>query len=132
MAVMVQWAFWREKFSLLKAVLDGGDGGGGGDVYIQADENLNTWSITVSNRFYNAAFSENGRVAVTVLVNVVKTSPLKVFVGTRAVDIHTNEIVAEVAEHGKKVMAGKGGWHGLGNTRFKSSVNRAPRRYQWY
>ena len=49
-------------------------------------------------------------------------------VGTRAVDIHTNEIVAEVAEHGKKVMVGKGGWHGLGNTRFKSSVNRAPRQ----
>lgn len=43
-------------------------------------------------------------------------------------DIHTNEIVAEVAEHGKKIMVGKGGWHGLGNTRFKSSVNRAPRQ----
>ncbi|EVT78599.1 GTP1/OBG family protein, partial [Vibrio parahaemolyticus V-223/04] len=52
---------------------------------------------------------------------------LRVPVGTRAVDIHTNEIVAEVAEHGKKVMVAKGGWHGLGNTRFKSSVNRAPR-----
>lgn len=49
-------------------------------------------------------------------------------VGTRAVDIHTNEIVAEVAEHGKKIMVAKGGWHGLGNTRFKSSVNRAPRQ----
>ena len=48
--------------------------------------------------------------------------------GTRAVDIHTNEVVGEVAEHGKKIMVAKGGWHGLGNTRFKSSVNRAPRQ----
>ncbi|MFA0698705.1 GTPase ObgE, partial [Vibrio sp. 10N.222.49.C9] len=39
---------------------------------------------------------------------------LKVPVGTRAVDIHTNEVVGEVAEHGKKVMIAKGGWHGLG------------------
>lgn len=60
-----------------------------------------------------------------------KDKELRVPVGTRAVDIHTNEIIGEVAEHGKKVMIAKGGWHGLGNARFKSSVNRSPRQKPW-
>ncbi|MEZ8719889.1 Obg family GTPase CgtA [Vibrio pomeroyi] len=119
-------SFWREKF-VAKGGPDGGDGGDGGDVYIQADENLNTLIDYRFQRFYNAERGENGRGG-NCTGKRGKDITLKVPVGTRAVDIHTNEIVAEVAEHGKKVMVGKGGWHGLGNTRFKSSVNRAPRQ----
>lgn len=119
-------SFWREKF-ITKGGPDGGDGGDGGDVYIVADENLNTLIDYRFQRFYDAERGENGRGG-NCTGKRGKDKILKVPVGTRAVDIHTNEIVAEVAEHGKKAMVAKGGWHGLGNTRFKSSVNRAPRQ----
>ncbi|EDP58367.1 Obg family GTPase CgtA [Vibrio sp. AND4] len=119
-------SFWREKF-ITKGGPDGGDGGDGGDVYIQADENLNTLIDYRFQRFYEGERGENGRGG-NCTGKRGKDIILRVPVGTRAVDIHTNEIVAEVAEHGKKVMIAKGGWHGLGNTRFKSSVNRAPRQ----
>ncbi len=119
-------SFWREKF-VAKGGPDGGDGGDGGDVYIEADENLNTLIDYRFQRFYAAERGENGRGG-NCTGKRGKDKVLKVPVGTRAVDIHTNEIVGEVAEHGKRVMVAKGGWHGLGNTRFKSSVNRAPRQ----
>ena len=119
-------SFWREKF-ITKGGPDGGDGGDGGDIYIVADENLNTLIDSRFQRFYEAERGENGRGG-NCTGKRGKDKILRVPVGTRAVDIHTNEIVAEVAEHGKKVMVAKGGWHGLGNTRFKSSVNRAPRQ----
>ncbi|PMS77768.1 GTPase ObgE [Vibrio parahaemolyticus] len=119
-------SFWREKF-ITKGGPDGGDGGDGGDVYIQADGNLNTPIDYRFPRFYEAERGGNGRGG-NCTGKRGKDIVLRVPVGTRAVDIHTNEIVAEVAEHGKKVMVAKGGWHGLGNTRFKSSVNRAPRQ----
>ncbi|END2488587.1 Obg family GTPase CgtA [Vibrio vulnificus] len=119
-------SFWREKF-VTKGGPDGGDGGDGGDVYIQADENLNTLIDYRFQRFYEAERGQNGSGG-NCTGKRGKDITLRVPIGTRAVDIHTNEIVAEVAEHGKKVMVAKGGWHGLGNTRFKSSVNRAPRQ----
>jgi GTP-binding protein len=119
-------SFWREKF-VAKGGPDGGDGGDGGDVYIEADENLNTLIDYRFQRFYAAERGENGRGG-NCTGKRGKDKIMKVPVGTRAVDIHTNEIVGEVAEHGKRVMVAKGGWHGLGNTRFKSSVNRAPRQ----
>jgi GTP-binding protein len=119
-------SFWREKF-VTKGGPDGGDGGDGGDLYIQADENLNTLVDYRFQRFYAAERGQNGGGA-NCTGKRGKDITLKVPVGTRAVDIHTNEVVGEVAEHGKKVMVAKGGWHGLGNARFKSSVNRAPRQ----
>ncbi|MBF9001379.1 MULTISPECIES: Obg family GTPase CgtA [Vibrio] len=119
-------SFWREKF-VAKGGPDGGDGGDGGDIYIEGDENLNTLIDYRFQRFYDAERGENGRGG-NCTGKRGKDKVLRVPVGTRAVDIHTNEIVGEVAEHGKRVMVAKGGWHGLGNTRFKSSVNRAPRQ----
>ncbi|MCG3730123.1 Obg family GTPase CgtA [Vibrio cincinnatiensis] len=119
-------SFWREKF-VTKGGPDGGDGGDGGDIYMLADENLNTLIDYRFQRFYEAERGENGRGG-NCTGKRGKDKVLRVPVGTRAVDIHTNEVIGEVAEHGKKVMIAKGGWHGLGNTRFKSSVNRAPRQ----
>ncbi|WNJ94224.1 Obg family GTPase CgtA [Vibrio ruber] len=119
-------SFWREKF-VTKGGPDGGDGGDGGDIYILADENLNTLIDYRFQRFYDAERGENGRGG-NCTGKRGKDKVLRVPVGTRAVDIHTNEVIGEVAEHGKKLMVAKGGWHGLGNTRFKSSVNRAPRQ----
>ncbi|CAH0541548.1 Obg family GTPase CgtA [Vibrio marisflavi] len=119
-------SFWREKF-VTKGGPDGGDGGDGGDVYIEADENLNTLIDYRFQRFYAGERGENGRGG-NCTGKRGKDKVLRVPVGTRAVDIHTNEVVGEVTTHGKKLMVAKGGWHGLGNTRFKSSVNRAPRQ----
>ncbi|MGO1297666.1 MAG: Obg family GTPase CgtA [Vibrio sp.] len=119
-------SFWREKF-VAKGGPDGGDGGDGGDIYIEADENLNTLIDYHFQRFYSADRGKNGGGG-NCTGKRGNDKVMRVPIGTRAIDIHTNEIVGEVAEHGKRVMIAKGGWHGLGNTRFKSSVNRAPRQ----
>ncbi|MCG7498687.1 Obg family GTPase CgtA [Vibrio sp. Of7-15] len=119
-------SFWREKF-VAKGGPDGGDGGDGGDVYLLADENLNTLVDYRFERFHRAERGENGRGG-NCTGKRGKDKIIKVPVGTRAVDIDTGEVIGELTEAGKKLMVGKGGWHGLGNARFKSSVNRAPRQ----
>ncbi|MGR6841218.1 Obg family GTPase CgtA [Aliivibrio wodanis] len=119
-------SFWREKF-IAKGGPDGGDGGDGGDVYLEADENLNTLIDYRFNRFYDAERGTNGSGGNCTGKRGADIT-LKVPVGTRAIDIDTGEKVAELMAHGMKIMVAKGGWHGLGNTRFKSSVNRAPRQ----
>ena len=119
-------SFWREKF-VAKGGPDGGDGGDGGDVYLEADENLNTLIDYRFNRFYDAERGTNGGGTNSTGRRGADIT-LKVPVGTRAIDIDTGEKVAELMAHGMKIMVAKGGWHGLGNTRFKSSVNRAPRQ----
>ncbi len=53
---------------------------------------------------------------------------VKVPVGTRVIDQGTGEVMGDMTKHGQRLMVAKGGWHGLGNTRFKSSVNRTPRQ----
>lgn len=119
-------SFWREKF-IDKGGPDGGDGGDGGDVYLLADNNLNTLVDYRFERFHKAERGTNGSGGnCTGKRGLDKV--IKVPVGTRATDIETGEVVGELTEHGKKLMIGKGGWHGLGNQRFKSSINRAPRQ----
>lgn len=51
---------------------------------------------------------------------------IKVPVGTRVIDQGTGETMGDMTKHGQRLMVAKGGWHGLGNSRFKSSVNRTP------
>jgi len=53
---------------------------------------------------------------------------IRVPVGTTVIDVQTEELIADLSEPGVPVMVAKGGYHGLGNTRFKSSTNRAPRK----
>lgn len=119
-------SFRREKY-IPKGGPDGGDGGDGGDVYLLADENLNTLIDYRFERFYAAGRGENGRAA-NCTGKRGEDKILSVPVGTRAVDEDTGEVIADLTQHGMKIMVAKGGWHGLGNTRFKSSVNRAPRQ----
>ncbi|WP_087020865.1 Obg family GTPase CgtA [Thaumasiovibrio subtropicus] len=119
-------SFRREKY-VPKGGPDGGDGGDGGDVYLVADENLNTLIDYRFTRFYAAGRGENGRGG-NCTGKRGDDCVLHVPVGTRAVDEDTGEVIADLTEHGMKIMAAKGGFHGLGNTRFKSSVNRAPRQ----
>ena len=119
-------SFRREKY-IPKGGPDGGDGGDGGDVYLLADENRNTLIDFRFERYYSAERGENGRAA-NCTGKCGQDRVLHVPVGTRARDEDTGEIIADLTQHGMKVMVAKGGWHGLGNTRFKSSVNRAPRQ----
>ena len=119
-------SFRREKF-IPNGGPDGGDGGDGGDVYLLADTNLNTLIDYRFERFDMAERGENGRGANCTGARG-KDLVLKVPVGTRARDEDTGEILGDLTKEGQKLMVAKGGFHGLGNTRFKSSVNRAPRQ----
>ncbi|MER2491004.1 Obg family GTPase CgtA [Catenovulum sediminis] len=119
-------SFRREKY-VPNGGPDGGDGGDGGDVYLIADEGLNTLIDYRFERFHAAERGENGK-SKNCTGRRGQDKYLKVPVGTRATDAETGEVIGEVLKHEQKMMVAKGGFHGLGNTRFKSSVNRAPRQ----
>ena len=117
-------SFRREKY-IPKGGPDGGDGGDGGDVYLLADENLNTLIDYRFERSFRAERGENGRGS-NCTGKRGQDITLKVPVGTRAVDEETGETLGDLTQHGQKMLVAKGGFHGLGTTRFKSSVNRTP------
>ena len=119
-------SFRREKY-IPKGGPDGGDGGDGGDVYLIADENLNTLVDYRFEKRFTAGRGENGRSS-NCTGHRGNDITLRVPVGTRAVDNDTKEVIGDLTEHNMKLLVAKGGYHGLGNTRFKSSVNRAPRQ----
>ncbi|WP_018692979.1 Obg family GTPase CgtA [Algicola sagamiensis] len=119
-------SFRREKF-IPKGGPDGGDGGDGGDVYLQADDNLNTLIDYRFERFHKAQRGENGK-SRNCTGKRGEDLTLMVPVGTRVVDVETDEFVGDLTKKGQKLLVAKGGFHGLGNTRFKSSTNRAPRQ----
>ncbi|ABV86181.1 Obg family GTPase CgtA [Shewanella pealeana] len=119
-------SFRREKY-VPDGGPDGGDGGDGGSVYLQADENLNTLITYQFERFHIAERGKNGR-GRDCTGHGGEDLILKVPVGTRAIDNDTEESLGDLTTHGQKLLVAKGGFHGLGNTRFKSSTNRAPRQ----
>lgn len=119
-------SFRREKY-VQRGGPDGGDGGDGGDVYLEADENLNTLIDYRFERFHRAERGQNGQSA-NCTGKRGSDLVLKVPVGTRATDNETLEVLGDTMKHGQRLMVAKGGFHGLGNARFKSSTNRAPRQ----
>jgi len=119
-------SFRREKF-VSKGGPNGGDGGDGGDVYLQADTNLNTLVDFQFEKIHIAQGGQNG-MSTNCTGRRGEDMVLRVPVGTRAVDIDTNEVLGDLTQNGQKLMAAKGGWHGLGNARFASSTNRTPRK----
>ncbi|WP_299004937.1 Obg family GTPase CgtA [uncultured Shewanella sp.] len=119
-------SFRREKY-VPDGGPDGGDGGDGGSVYLQADENLNTLIDYRFERFHRAERGQNGR-GRDCTGHGGSDLILKVPVGTRAIDEETEESLGDLTQHNQKMLVAKGGFHGLGNTRFKSSTNRAPRQ----
>jgi GTPase len=106
---------------------DGGDGGDGGSVFLRADESINTLVDYRYVHTYKAENGENGSGS-----NCTGKSGddlfLRVPVGTMIYDDDTDELIADLAEPGQQACVAQGGRHGVGNARFKSSVNRAPRR----
>ncbi|WP_263078261.1 Obg family GTPase CgtA [Endozoicomonas sp. Mp262] len=119
-------SFRREKF-VAKGGPDGGDGGDGGSVYIVADNDLNTLVDYRYQRHYEAESGEQGR-GRNCTGAKGSNIELKVPVGTTIVDDETEEVIGDLTREGQKLKVAQGGFHGLGNTRFKSSVNRAPRQ----
>ena len=119
-------SFRREKY-IPKGGPDGGDGGDGGDVWLEADENLNTLIDYRFEKSFRAERGQNGQ-SRDCTGKRGKDVTVKVPVGTRVIDQGTGETMGDMTKHGQRLMVAKGGWHGLGNTRFKSSVNRTPRQ----
>ena len=119
-------SFRREKF-IPKGGPDGGDGGDGGSIWLEADANLNTLVDYRYTRRFNAQRGENGRSKDCTGAKGEEMT-LRVPVGTTVIDAGTQEIIGDLTEAGQRLRVAQGGWHGLGNTRFKSSVNRAPRQ----
>jgi len=119
-------SFRREKF-IPRGGPDGGDGGDGGSVFLIADTNLNTLVDFRHRRRFRAergrdgmGRNRTGRSGKDLLVRVP--------VGTRVRDEETGEAIGELMHAGERLLVAQGGFHGIGNTRFKSSTNRAPRQ----
>jgi GTP-binding protein len=119
-------SFRREKY-IPKGGPDGGDGGQGGSVFLVADENLNT---LIDYRFQPRYRAEHGRPGAGRNMTGAGGADLvlKVPVGTTVYNDDTNTLLGEVVHHGDQLLLAAGGRGGLGNTRFKSSTNRAPRK----
>ncbi|EMP53915.1 GTPase CgtA [Marinobacter santoriniensis NKSG1] len=119
-------SFRREKY-VPKGGPDGGDGGDGGSVYLEADESLNT---LIDYRFQRKFKAQNGEPGSGRNCTGTKGEDLAlpVPVGTTVVDMDTHEVLGDLTHPGQRLKVAQGGFHGLGNTRFKSSVNRAPRQ----
>lgn len=119
-------SFRREKF-VPKGGPDGGDGGDGGSVLLRADGDLNTLADYRYQRKFRAGTGEDGR-GRNCSGSRGDDRILDVPVGTTVVDCDTDEILGDLTEVGQTLLVAQGGFHGLGNTRYKSSVNRAPRQ----
>lgn len=119
-------SFRREKY-IERGGPDGGDGGDGGSVYMQADSSLNT---LVDFRFQPLYRAQNGQPGQGRNCTGRGGDDLliKVPLGTTVIDVNTEEIIADLNVPDQPIMVAKGGFHGMGNTRFKSSTNRAPRK----
>lgn len=119
-------SFRREKF-IPKGGPDGGDGGDGGSVYLKATSALNTLIDFQYKRQFSAQNGQGGMGA-----NCRGKSGddlyINVPVGTLAYDAETAELIADLNTDNQVVLVAQGGFHGLGNARFKSSINRAPRQ----
>lgn len=119
-------SFRREKYIPFGGP-DGGDGGDGGDLYLIADKQVNTLIDFRYQRHFKAERGEHGRGK---LCSGARGEDLvvKVPIGTEAWDDDTDELIGDLTKDGDKLLVAKGGWHGLGNARYKSSTNRAPRQ----
>ncbi len=119
-------SFRREKYVPFGGP-DGGDGGDGASIWLCAEESLNTMVDYRYTRQFRAESGKSGAGA-----NCTGKSGedlvLPVPVGTTVIDEDSGELIGDLTKAGQRLLVAKGGHHGLGNTRFKSSTNRAPRQ----
>jgi GTP-binding protein len=119
-------SFRREKF-IPRGGPDGGDGGHGGSVYLIGQEGLNTLADFRHTRVFRAENGTKGGGS-NCTGKSGKDLYVQVPLGTRVTDAEAEELIGEITRHGESLLVAHGGKGGLGNTRFKSSTNRTPRR----
>jgi len=119
-------SFRREKFIEFGGP-DGGDGGNGGSVSLLADPNLNTLVDFRFQQHFKAERGENG-MGNKKSGKSGKDLILKVPIGTQVFEEDNNTLIEDLKKSGQKIIVANGGKKGLGNVRFKSSINRAPRK----
>ncbi|MCZ8112535.1 MAG: Obg family GTPase CgtA [Betaproteobacteria bacterium] len=119
-------SFRREKFIPFGGP-NGGDGGRGGSVYALADQNINTLIDYRYTRRFDAKNGEPGRGS-DQFGAAGADIEMRMPVGTIVRNAETGEVMAELLEHGQRVLLAKGGDGGFGNLHFKSSTNRSPRQ----
>jgi GTP-binding protein len=117
-------SFRREKFIPLGGP-DGGDGGKGGDVWLVADENLNTLIDFRHERHFRAKRGGNGAGRQMTGASGEELV-IRVPVGTAVVNVATDETIGDLTTHGQRLLVARGGDGGRGNINFKSSTNRSP------
>ena len=116
--------FHREKF-VAEGPPDGGDGGDGGHVFLEADDNFNTLQHFMGKKHYRAESGENGSkndMAGRGAPDLI----LKVPVGTLVHDLEAGNLVADLAQHGQRLLIAHGGRGGYGNGHFMASTRQAP------
>ncbi|TXH05201.1 MAG: GTPase ObgE [Nevskiaceae bacterium] len=117
-------SFRREKYVPFGGP-DGGDGGDGGTIWAVADPNLNTLADFRFNRAFRAERGGDGEGSNCRGGNGADLD-VPMPLGTLVYDQGTDELIGELTYIGQRIKLAQGGFHGLGNVRFKSSVNRAP------
>ena len=119
-------SFRREKY-IEYGGPDGGDGGDGGSVYLQANKGLNTLADFRHVRFYEAGRGANG-FSRNMTGAMGEDRIIQVPIGTMVYVEETDEFIGDLTKDEQMIKVVQGGYHGLGNLRYKSSVNRAPRQ----
>ena len=120
-------SFRREKY-IPKGGPDGGDGGDGGNIILVATTSLNTLVDFRVNNQFKATHGQSGQSKNRTGSNGDDLI-IKVPCGTQAFNKETNELIGDLVDEGDLCLVAKGGVGGKGNTRFKSSRNRAPRQF---
>jgi len=120
-------SFRREKFVEYGGP-DGGDGGDGGSVYLEGDSGLNTLVDFRHRRNYKAENGVQGK-GQQRYGKKGEDIYIRVPLGTVVIDESTEVVLGDVTEHGQHLLVARGGRGGLGNVHFKSSTNRAPRKF---
>jgi GTP-binding protein len=120
-------SFRREKYIEFGGP-DGGDGGDGGNIYLKGTKGLNTLADFRTKKKFDAQNGENG---MSKNKTGRKGDDLDILVplGTIVCNSDNGVLISELVEDGQKLLVAKGGKHGFGNLRFKSSTNRAPRKF---
>lgn len=121
-------AFRREKF-VARGGPAGGDGGKGGDIWLEADENLNTLLHLRYNPEHKAERGRHGEGS-NRYGRDGEDKTVRVPIGTEIYDAESNSLLFDFTKHGERFLAAAGGRGGFGNTHFKSSTNQAPRYHQ--
>ncbi len=120
-------SFRREKY-IPKGGPDGGDGGRGGDVILEADENMNTLLDYRSRRHWHAKNGMQGMGKEMTGASAIDLI-LKIPPGTLVFDDESDELIEDIDEHGKRMVIAPGGRGGYGNTHYKSSTNQTPQQF---